>query len=309
MCLTGVDYFSTLAYQPGIALVAAGVISPFATLILVLMTLFVALPTYIIVAKESPHGEGSISLLERLFPRWKGKALVLLLLGFATTDFIITITLSAADAAEHLIHNPLTPHWLADQYWTTMALLFLLTAVFLKGISEAIGTAVVIVTGYLAITGYILVMALLYILERPHLVQTWHAHLDMSYPSAWQWIMVALLLFPKLALGLSGFETGVAVMPLVAGDPEDTEHNPVGRIRNTRKLLVAAAVIMSVFLLCSSFVTTVLIDSNELHPESEAFGRALSFVAHTLLGDTVGSVYDTATVLICSSLAHPPLLA
>ena len=71
---------------------------------------------------------------------------------------------------------------------------------------------------------------------------------------------MALILFPKLALGLSGFETGVAVMPLVRGDATDTEDNPAGRIRNTKKLLSAAALIMSVFLLASSFVS-VLSDS------------------------------------------------
>ena len=53
--------------------------------------------------------------------------------------------------------------------------------------------------------------------------------------------MAAALVFPKLALGLSGFETGVAVMPLVKGDSGDTEAHPVGRIRNTRKLLTSAA--------------------------------------------------------------------
>src|SRR3954447_13549233 len=142
MCLTGVDYFSTLAYQPSIAFENAGTLAPFATVVLVLATVLGALPVYMYVAKRSHSGQGSIGMLASLMSGWFGKVLVLVLLGFAATDFVITKTLSAADAAEHLIGNPLWPgskeptaqhHAILG---VTMGLLVLLGAMFMRGFRE-----------------------------------------------------------------------------------------------------------------------------------------------------------------------------
>lgn len=290
MCLTGVDYFSTLGYQPGIAFLAAGYLSPVATFVLVLVTLFGAYPVYRQVAEKSPDGQGSIAMLERLFPAWSGKSMVLVLLGFAATDFIITMTLSAADATAHVIENPFAPAWMNHRIALTLLLLSILCGVFLKSFREAIQVAVPLVVSYLALNLMVVGRGLLELGRHPEAFSRWREGLVQSHGSPLAMAAISLLLFPKLALGLSGFETGVAVMPLVTGD----------RVRNTQKLLLTAALIMSVFLMGSSIVTALLIDARAFQPGGPANGRALAYMAHRYLGEVFGTVYDISTILILS---------
>jgi hypothetical protein len=297
MCLTGVDYFSTLGYQPGIAFLAAGFLSPVATFILILLTLFGALPIYRRVAENSPNGQGSISMLEELLPRWRGKAFVLCLLGFAATDFVITITLSAADATAHVIGNPFFPEAFHHQMGMTLVLLALLSAVFLKGFKEAIGLAVVIVGLYLALNVAVIGAALVEVFQHPEYLPRWRQELFAHHANPLMMLVAAFIVFPKLALGLSGFETGVAVMPLVRG-AGDSDGEVAGRIRNTKKLLGTAALIMSVLLLSSSIVTTLLIPPEAFAKGGAASGRALAYLAHELMGEMFGTVYDLSTISI-----------
>ena len=298
MCLTGVDYFSSLGYAPGIAFLAAGVLSPVATVILVLLTLFGALPVYFRVADESPHGQGSISMLEHLLAGWKGKALVLCLLGFAATDFIITITLSAADAAAHVAQNPVVPMFLHDRMAVTLVMLMLLGGVFLMGFREAISVSVILVGVYLVLNTVVVGKCFLVLPTQMFKIDDWWHRLFVQHGNIWTMIGISVLLFPKLALGMSGFETGVAVMPLVKGSESDDPERPLKRIRNTRMLLITAALVMSVFLLVTSFLTTVLIPEAEFAVNGKANGRAIAYLAHTYLGTEFGSAYDISSILI-----------
>jgi hypothetical protein len=292
MCLTGVDYFSTLGYQSGIAFLAAGVLSPIATLILVLVTLFAALPVYNRVAEASPNGQGSIAMLERLFPAWGGKVFVLVLLGFATTDFIITMTLSAADAAAHFVHNPYTPRIMQNQMAVTLFLLTILAGIFLKGFKEAINVAVALVVVYLGLNLVVTVVGIQHIFHHPAVVPAWKHAVFTQHGSLLSIFGLSLLLFPRLALGLSGFETGVVVMPLIRSK------NMNDRIRNTKHLLLTAAIIMSLFLMATSIITTLLIPPAYFQENGPANGRAMAYLAHQYLGNTFGSVYDVSTILI-----------
>jgi hypothetical protein len=295
--VTGVDYFSTLGYQPGIARLAAGALSVSATAVLVLFTLLGAVPVYSQVARRSYAGQGSIALLEHLLTGWKSKIIVLILLGFAGTDFVITMTLSAADADRHAIANPYLHSYVGDSpIRLTLLLLLLLAAVFMEGYREAIGLAQNVALPYLALNLIVLLRGAWVIALHPALLHRWH--FSLSSHGDWTAIFIAsALIFPKLALGLSGFETGVSVMPLVASEEADTGRLPLGRIRATRKLLMAAAIIMSFMLLLSSFVTTILIPEPDYRLGGPASGRALAYLAHRLPGRDFGSVYDVSTIL------------
>ena len=187
------------------------------------------------------------------------------------------------------------------------------------------GIAVVLVGIYLILNLTVIVTCFYEILTHPTVLLNWRQALFQNYGNPLAMIGLSLIVFPKLALGLSGFETGVVVMPLVRGDRDlsrdeieaihttrsaRTGTDPTaqqllqGRIHNTRKLLTTAALIMSFLLLASSFATTLLIPPEEFRPETplqeagKANGRALAYLAHFYLGDVFGTAYDLSTISI-----------
>jgi hypothetical protein len=275
-------------------------------------------------------------MLANLVAGWPGKLLVLTLLGFAATDFVLTKTLSAADAAEHLISNPVWPldHHdhdaeLRQRLYVTMGLLVLLGAVYLRGFREVIGLAVVIVGAYMLLNAVVIGAGIAHLIGHPDRFALWTEriqaghwyveHTPVSGAGLASVALFSLLVFPRLALGLSGFETGVAVMPLVRGDAGDDPAHPAGRVRNTRRLLLTAAAVMSAYLLGSSLVVSTVIDPAALvahdatgqpielpgGKKPPAADRALAYLAHgeggpiaPFFGHPFGTVYDLATVVI-----------
>ena len=238
-------------------------------------------------------------MLEDLLSFWKGKLFVLVLLGFVATAWLITITLSAADATAHIVENPLVPEPFHDQeVGITLVLIALLGAVFLKGFKEAIGIAVFVVVIYLALNLVVVAVGFYEIAVNSQSLSDWQDALFTNYGNPALIFVASMLVFPQLALGLSGFETGVGVMPLVRGEEGDNPGRPVGRIRNTRKMLTTAALVMSFYLVTTSFITAVLVPQEEFGPGGSANGRALAYLAYEHLGELFGIVYDLSTITI-----------
>jgi hypothetical protein len=339
LALVGLDYFSTLAYLPGIAVEAAGGVGggrelvPFIGLGVVLVTFVCALPVYWYVAGRAPDGEGATGMLDRLIKGWFGKLLLLGLLGFVAADFLITRTLSTADAA---VHIRLNPYWIAhgkevvrsfsdslgdwcnDQLLVTVVLAIIAFGayayIFLGFTRAFLRLAFTIVGLYLLLTGVVVVAGLVYLGNSPDIFNRWLSDVKLdhevgTWPLIGSILMLLVLTFPHMALGLSGFELSLTSIPLIEGKPDDNPEHPRGRIRNARKLLVVAALIMGVFILASLTVVSLLIPVAEI--KGDAKYRALAYLAHggavegspegllpMLFNPIFGTLYDVVNVLI-----------
>src|SRR4030095_14673146 len=189
---------------------------------------------------------------------------------------------------------PLRAQWVA----ITLALLVVLGAVFLAGFREAVRIAIPLVAGYLLLNAVVVAAGFAELAAHPERLSDWRDALTTAHGGLGGMLGTAVLAFPLLVLGLSGFETGVSMMPLVRTEGSNDQERLAVRIRNTRRLLTTAAAIMSVYLLSTTLVTTLLIPPAEFQSGGQASGRALAYLAHDQLGSAFGTLYDVSSILI-----------
>lgn len=367
LCLVGLDYFSSIAYLPSIAIAQARaladflalpgqdeaslrVLAPIAALGVVVLTLFAVLPVYLYVVGRSPHGEGGVGMLEERWAGWTGKLAVLVLLGFVATDYVLTRSLSTSNAADHIQQGPLfqqPPDAVRSgvaavrnalpspaREWTAQPrneriMISVFLAILSFGLYHYLvrrmnhgflGVAVTVVLLYLAVNAVVIGHGLAYIWYDPTLLLDWERSLrptvgDVRHLSGGGLafvVLLALVMFPPMAIGLSGFELTLASAPLVRGSERDDPQRPRWRIFNARLMMIAAAVIMCVLVLASVFVVTLLVPDEAIFQKNgTVHHRSLSYLAHggvlkdrpgeelsSWFGAAFGTLYDGSTVLI-----------
>ena len=117
------------------------------------------------------------------------------------------MTLSAADAALHIVENPfLSAHLHGKNAVLSIAMLTVLAVVFVRGFREAIGLATWIAIPYLVLNLVVIVAGVIQIVHTPDVLDQWTRHIS-SIGGPGSLALLSLIAFPKLALGLSGFET------------------------------------------------------------------------------------------------------
>jgi hypothetical protein len=318
--LVGLDCFSTLGYLPTMAAEGAAERAPLAAVAVSLLVLFAALPVYLYVIGRSPHGRGATGLLEKHLSGWGGKLFILLLLGFVATDFVMTRTLSTADASKHLLANPYMQtgvdwmlnrkdavhaalplslqgewtdrffDWWDEQLIVTVVLMVLGFALYfflLRGFTRGfLYTAAAIVALFLVLNGIVIGSSLIYLTRHPQYVTNWVELIGFvsQNQSPLDCFLdlagLAIKSLPALALGLSGFELSMTVAPLIRGRAGDDPERPRGRIRNMRKLLITTAVLMSVLVPTSVVSVKFLVPPKEMEGKGSARHRALAYLAH-----------------------------
>jgi hypothetical protein len=190
--------------------------------VLVLVTLFVRCRSTAQVAAQSPHGQGSILMLEELLPRWKGKASSSSSSGSRSPTSSSRSRSPPPTPAAHIIENPFVPA-LPGISGDDLVLLALLGAVFLKGFPGGDRPRRAH-RGALLGLNVVLCVACARSSRHPHVSAVAQSRSD-RYPSPHD-DRPALAALSELALGLSGFETGWPSCRSCAAPDDDAARPP-----------------------------------------------------------------------------------